>query len=73
MDCTEQPSVPEKKQNYRSLKYFISEMIKSNLAILRSESVWHFKFFCNQEVCVLLNAVDHAKDHFTQTEKQLWH
>lgn len=39
MDCTEQPSVPEKKQNYRSLKYFISEMIKSNLAILRSESV----------------------------------
>ena len=21
----------------------------------------------------LLNAVDHAKDHFTQTEKQRWH
>ena len=24
-------------------------------------------------MCVLLNAVDHAKDHFTQTEKQRWH
>ena len=24
-------------------------------------------------MCVLLNAVDHAEDHFTQTEKQRWH
>ena len=24
-------------------------------------------------MCVLLNSVDHAKDHFTQTEKQRWH
>lgn len=47
--------------------------LKVKLVIIRSRSVWRLKFFCNQEVCVLLNSVDHAKDHFTQTEKQRWH